>query len=347
MPADEPVRVAVCEDSAVYADGLKHYLEADGDIQVCAVYSTAEQMLRSLRQSKPDLLVVDLELPGLSGIAAIRRLMQSRPLPILVLSAHAQVGSRRAAEALACGALEARPKDAVRLGDRHTPSAVSFRRHIKRLARARVDARPAQAPPPDLPARVAGKPAAVIGVAASTGGPVALAAMLGELPADFDVPIMIVQHMSAGFVGELAAWLDGSVALPVRMATNGAPLRPGAWVAPDGAHLVLLPTLRMRLEADRGDPLHVPSGNALLASIARSVGGQGVGVVLTGMGRDGVEGLAALRAAGGLTIAQDEASSVVYGMPRAAAADGVDLELPPARIPHALRALRRAQPAAI
>lgn len=334
-----PVRVALCEDSAFYAEGLKHYLEADHEIEVCAVYSSAEQMLRSLRRSQPDLLVIDLDLPGLGGIGAIRRVMRSRPLPILVLSAHAQVGSRQAAEALACGALEARPKEAVRLADRDTPSAVTFRRHLKRLARARVAA-PAPNAAADLPARVAGKPASVIGVAASTGGPAALATVLAELPADFEVPILIVQHMSPGFVGELAAWLDRSVRLPVRMAVEGSLLEAGAWLAPDGAHLTLDRALRMRLERERGGALHVPSGNALLSSIARSAGSRGVGVVLTGMGRDGADGLAAVGTAGGLTIAQDEQSSVIYGMPRAAAAAGVDLELPPRHISHALRLLR-------
>lgn len=340
MPAGDPVRVALCEDSAFYADGLKHYLEADHDIEVCAVYSSAEQMLRALRRSQPDLLVIDLELPGLGGIAAIRRVMRSRPLPILVLSAHAQVGSRQAAEALACGALEARPKDAVRLADRDTPSAVAFRRHLKRLARARVAAAPAPDGTGDLPARVAGKPVSVIGVAASTGGPAAVATVLAELPADFEVPIMIVQHMSPGFVGEMAAWLDGTVRLPVSMALDGSLLEAGAWLAPDGAHLTLDRALRMRLERERGGALHVPSGNALLSSIARSAGSRGVGVVLTGMGRDGVDGLVAMGTAGALTIAQDEASSVLYGMPRAAAAAGVDLELPPRHIADALRLLR-------
>lgn len=344
MRSADPVRVAVCEDSAPYAEGLRHFLEVDGDILVSAIYPSAEQMLPALVRDRPDLLVVDLELPGLSGIEAIRRVMRLRPLPILVLSAHAPSGSRVAAEALACGAVEARAKSSVRLADAKTPRAAAFRRHVRRLARARVPVGIANSNGAALPAQLAGRAAVVVGIAASTGGPAALEALLAGLPADFAVPVLVVQHMTPGFIGGLAEWLDASVPPPVRMAPDRARLSAGVWLAPDGTHLVLDRGLRTRLEPERGEAAHVPSGNVLLSSLARSAGSRSVAVVLTGMGSDGAEGLAAVRAAGGLAIAQDEDTSAIYGMPRAAAAAGVDLELPPVSIAHVMRGLRAAGP---
>jgi chemotaxis response regulator CheB len=184
----------------------------------------------------------------------------------------------------------------------------------------------------------------VICVCASTGGPPALAAMLADLPATFPIPIIIVQHIAAGFVESFARWLDGEVPLPVRLAVAGARPAPGIWIAPERAHLALDRAGRfVRDERDDAGP-HRPSGDVLLQSLATSAHRNGVAVVLTGMGRDGADGLGAVRAAGGLTIAQDEATSAVYGMPRAAAEQGAELILPPDEIALCLRTLRPSAP---
>jgi two-component system, chemotaxis family, protein-glutamate methylesterase/glutaminase len=181
----------------------------------------------------------------------------------------------------------------------------------------------------------------VVGICASTGGPRALTDLIGRLPADYRIPILVVQHMTPGFLPELVAWLDSKLALPVGLAEDGQQLAPGVWFAPDGAHLRLEATRRLRLDADTIAGNHRPSGDVLLSSLARVAGAQAVAVVLTGMGRDGAAGLATVAAAGGRTIAQDEQSSGVYGMPRAAVECGAKTVLAPAAIGDELAALDR------
>ncbi len=172
----------------------------------------------------------------------------------------------------------------------------------------------------------------VIGICASTGGPRALAGVFARLPADYGVPILVVQHMTPGFTAGLVAWLDRELALPVRLASDGQQLAPGVWFAPDGAHMTLERTRRLRLDSDTAGDGHRPSGDTLFSSLARVAGAGAVVVVLTGMGRDGAEGLAAVAAAGGRTIAQDEQSSGIYGMPRVAAERGAKTVLAPEAI---------------
>jgi two-component system, chemotaxis family, protein-glutamate methylesterase/glutaminase len=177
-------------------------------------------------------------------------------------------------------------------------------------------------------------------VCGSTGGPYILSRLLGDLPADYPVPILVVQHISAGFTEGLVHWLDQSVRLPVRMAANGRPAGPGAWIAPDGAHLKLAPTGRLLLDRRTVAGRHRPSGDVLFESIAGVAADKSVAVVLTGMGSDGARGAAAVRRAGGLVIAQDQESSAVFGMPQAAIDCGTDLVLSPGEIAACLTGLR-------
>jgi two-component system, chemotaxis family, protein-glutamate methylesterase/glutaminase len=181
----------------------------------------------------------------------------------------------------------------------------------------------------------------VIGICASTGGPRALTEVLGRLPTDFAIPILVVQHMTPGFLDQMVSWLDGNLALAVGVAKDGQQLASGIWFAPDGTHLRLEATRRLRLDADTTAGNHRPSGDVLLSSIARVAGAKAVAVVLSGMGRDGADGLAAVAAAGGQTIAQDEHSSGVYGMPRAAVESGAKTVLAPEAIGDELAALER------
>jgi two-component system chemotaxis response regulator CheB len=180
----------------------------------------------------------------------------------------------------------------------------------------------------------------VIGVCASTGGPPVLARLLDALPGDYPIPLLLVQHISAGFTAGLVRWLQRSVAVPVALAEDGAPAGPGVWVAPEEAHLKLSPTGELRLDRRTVFGRHRPSADVLLQSIAAAAGPAGVAVVLSGMGRDGASGAAEVQHHGGLAIAQDEASSAVFGMPRAAIERGVDVVLPPADIAARLLGLR-------
>jgi two-component system, chemotaxis family, protein-glutamate methylesterase/glutaminase len=337
-------RVLICEDSRTYAAALTRALEHGGEIEVVGVRTTAEAAISDLPELEPDLITMDIELPGMSGLEAVEQIMSARPTPILVLSARVGGGSDAAAAALAAGALEAVAKDDLLLVDPGTIAMAAFRRRVQMLSRARVIRHPrARLPGRGAPAEAASARAvsagAVVGVCASTGGPQAIATVLGGIPAGYSLPILVVQHISAGFTDGLARWLDGAVPPPVRIAEAGAPLEPGVTVAPDGAHLVLRPD--RTLELDRSSPagLHRPSADVLLRSIAAVARRSAVAVVLTGMGRDGADGLAAVREAGGLTIAQDEASSAVYGMPMEAAKRGAELILPLEEISAALTAI--------
>lgn len=181
----------------------------------------------------------------------------------------------------------------------------------------------------------------VIGICASTGGPRVLERVLARLPAGYGIPILVVQHIAPGFLPGLVSWLGEKLALPVAQACDGGALVPGVWFAPDGAHLRLATGRRLALDRGTQTTWHKPSGDVLLLSLAEVAGANAVAVILTGMGRDGADGLAAVAAAGGRTIAQDQDSSSVYGMPRMAAERGAQSILAPAAIGDELAALDR------
>jgi two-component system chemotaxis response regulator CheB len=328
-------RVLICDDSKTYAAALTKLLERDGEIDVVGVCETAEQAITRLRQLKPDVVTMDLELPGMSGMTAVEQIMSDAPVPILVLSGHVRERSETALTALAAGALDAMPKHGLDLRDPDGPAAKALRHRVKALSRARVIRHPrASLNHRNGTGQRATRTATAIGICASAGGPAALATLLGSLPATFPVPILLVQHISIGFVEGFVRWLDSQVPLPVRLATDEARLQPGIWVAPDGAHLLVDDGGKLALDvsAPTKPELHRPSGDVLLGSLAANCGGEAVAVVLTGMGRDGAQGLGAVRESGGMTIAQDEESSAVFGMPRAAAERGAEFVLPLERI---------------
>jgi two-component system chemotaxis response regulator CheB len=192
------------------------------------------------------------------------------------------------------------------------------------------------------PGRTRARPGCdAIGICASTGGPAVLAELLGALPADFPVPLLVVQHIASGFVDGLVRMLDEAVALPVAVARDDAPLHPGAWIAPEDSHLTLTRARRTKLDRDTIRGRHRPSADLLLESLADVLGAAAAAVVLTGMGRDGAAGAAAIGERGGVVLAQDEASSSIYGMPRAAVEAGAR-PLPPTQIAAALVRLARA-----
>jgi two-component system, chemotaxis family, protein-glutamate methylesterase/glutaminase len=333
-------RVLLCEDSRVYAVALRRMLEYDGDIEVMAVCATAEEALAALPRLKPDLVTMDVELPGMSGVDAVGEIMGSWPVPILVLSTYADFGNDKAVAALAGGALDAIAKDDLDLHDPAGTGGAAFRQRVIMLSRAQVIRHPRPRLAAVSGATGSARQAAAVGVCASTGGPEMLMFLLTALPADYPVPLLIVQHMAAGFTDGLVRWLDRSVALPVGAAADGMPAGPGAWIAPHGAHLTLTASGHLALDRHTAAGEHRPSGDLLLQSIADAAGRSGVAVVLSGMGTDGAAGAVAVQRAGGLAIAQDEKSSAVFAMPRAAIDRGVDTVLSPGEIAGQLRRLR-------
>jgi two-component system chemotaxis response regulator CheB len=219
---------------------------------------------------------------------------------------------------------------------------VLSRAHVIHHPRAKLDGMAsAVAAGPATLARTQPRPASVIGLCASTGGPQILLRLLTALPAGYPIPVLVVQHIAAGFTDGLASWLNRSVRIPVAVAGGGAALAPGVWIAPEGAHLTLADG-QVRLDRDTVAGRHRPSADMLLTSIAMAAGPTGVAVVLSGMGADGAAGAALVREHGGLAIAQDEASAAVFGMPKAAIDHGVDVVLSPGEIASCLLGLRQA-----
>jgi two-component system, chemotaxis family, protein-glutamate methylesterase/glutaminase len=333
------LRVLLCDDSRAYAAALRRMLEHDGDITVVAVCATAEQAVAALPRIKPDLVTMDLELPGMDGLDAVGEIMGSWPTPILVLSGLVNPRADRAAAALAAGALDAVGKDDLDLREPAGAAAAAFRQRVRTLSRARVIRHPRARLGVRSAASGPAHRASVIGICASAGGPALLVLLLDALPADYPVPILIVQHMAAGFTDGLIRWLDQTVRIPVRVAAAGMRAAAGAWVAPEGTHLKIEPAGRLVHDRHTVAGLHRPSGDVLLGSIAAAAGRTGVAVVLSGMGSDGAAGAAAVRRSGGLAIAQDEQSSAVFGMPKAAIDLGIEVVLPPAQIASCLLAL--------
>jgi two-component system, chemotaxis family, protein-glutamate methylesterase/glutaminase len=333
-------RLLICEDSRIYAAALQRMAEYDGDISVAAVCPSAEEAIAALPRLRPDLVTMDIELPGMDGLAAVEEIMSSHPMPILVLSALVGRGSDRAAAALAAGALEAIGKDDLDLRDPASPASAAFRHRVKVLSRVRVIRHPRARLAARFGAGGPARRASVVGICASTGGPQILAHLLETLPADYPVPVLVVQHIAAGFTEGLVSWLDRSAAVPVGLAAHQARAGPGVWIAPEGAHLALAAPGWLCLDRETVAGRHRPSADVLFKSIAEVAGRTGVAIVLSGMGSDGAAGAAMVRHRGGLVVAQDKESSAVFGMPKAAIEQGVDLVLPPEGIARFLLTLR-------
>ncbi len=305
------VRVLVVDDSPLSVDVLASRIARDPRLEVVGRAYDGLRAVELARTLRPAVITMDLAMPKLDGLGAIERIMRERPTRILVVTAQ-DSRSTLAFEALRRGACDLLEKP------RPSDGADALCERIWALARAPIGPRPAR--PSPLPRARTGARVTAVGVVASTGGPAALAALLGALPAELGAAILVVQHLPLGFAERLARWLDGVSPLAVSIARDGDALTPGrVLIAGDDRHLTIGAGRRVRTIA--GPPVdgHRPSGTSLLSSLAAELGERAAGVVLTGMGKDGADGLLALRRAGGRTAAQDEASSVVYGMPRAAA----------------------------
>lgn len=329
-----PVRVVLVDDSPTVRAVLRRMLSRDPGLEVVGEAGDGLAGVQMVVEQRPDVVLMDLEMPGLDGFAAIQQIVEKRPVPILVLSSRARVGGRRTVfEAIAAGAVEvlAKPESPDAWGSLTT----TLPETLRGLARPEGHPSGGEGAAADLApaARAATRPE-VIAVGASTGGPQALQVLLERLKPAPGFAVLVVQHIAPEFQGGLADWLREAVQLDVRLAQNGERPPPGAVrLAPQGSHLRL--RVDGTLHLDHATPPrfgHKPAADELFHSCAR-LGARAVGIVLSGMGRDGAEGLLAMRRAGGVTLVQDEASSVVYGMPRVALEAGAaDRALPPAAL---------------
>jgi two-component system, chemotaxis family, protein-glutamate methylesterase/glutaminase len=317
------IRVFVVDDSTFVRKAIVKVLHRDPDLRVVGEAASGAEALRTIASANPDVVTLDLAMPGLDGLQALRGLLAWRSdLPVLMLSAHTHEGAAATIEALAIGAVDFVDKSAFSVLDLDSLGRQLVER-IKlwgpRPATTRT-ARGSRVPAPDAsdtPASLSQCDLCIIGT--STGGPPALQYIFERLPAAFPMPIAIVQHMPLGFTKPFADRLNTMCRLTVREARNGDALSPGrVLVAPAGQHLVVAGDRTVSLQNEPSDTVHTPSVDVLMRSAARAWPGRVLGILLTGMGDDGAVGMAAIRAAGGVTLGESEASCVVYGMPRAA-----------------------------
>lgn len=340
------LRILIAEDSELFATVLQATLAAETNLEVVGMAKDGLEAVEMCAQLLPDLVMMDIHMPRLDGLTATERIMASTPTPILIVTSDPRSqGVDLSFKALSAGALDLIAKPTrFPLSDHERNSLlrkvrllaqIPVVRHVRgssshRLSRALPGIKPTSQPP-IIPAVLAERPATqpvtqqpvlIVGIVASTGGPRALARLLADLPADFPASLLIVQHITHGFSTHLASWLNAHSELTVVEAEDGTYIQPGyVYIAPTEKHLKLARSNRLHVYQD--DPVkgHCPSGDLLLRSIAQNAE-HAAGVILSGMGDDGTDGIEALHLTGALTLAQDEKSSVIYSMPRSAVARG-------------------------
>lgn len=328
------IRVFVVDDSPFIRKALARVLKTEPELRLVGDAASGQEAMEKIPEADPDLVTLDVAMPGMDGRQVLRALLQWKPsLKVVMLSAHTSEGAEATVEALAAGAVDFIDKTSFNVMDLDT-----LRREvIEKLKVLTFNGSRTPAPQQNTPA--AADHSAKLAVAsacelcvigASTGGPSALQRILERIPAGFPMPILVVQHMPAGFTGPFADRLRRLSRLEVSEAVEGDRLRPGrVLVAPAGRHLRITSSLGVVLAGEPADAKHIPSVDVTMKSAARSRPGRVLGVLLTGMGSDGAEGMEAIRAGGGFTLGESEASCVVYGMPRAAEMRGaVDYLLP-------------------
>ncbi len=354
MTGARKIRVLVVEDSPVVQQLLAHVIGEDPRLELAGIAASGEQALRMVDSLRPDVVSLDIRLPGIDGFAVTQRLMRDHPVPIVVVASDVRDLDipMRALQAGALAVVE-KPGSMARADyqtvARHLCTQLTIMSQVKVI---RQRGRPrdgngdedtggngggngggghgkgAAPPPPPLPASVAQRRFRALGITASTGGPAALVKLLRGLPTNFPLPVFVVQHIGAPFVAGFASWLGSVTPLPVALAFDG-PHRPGhVYVAPGELHLTAEPG-GMRLV--HGEPVcgQRPSGDVLFSSLASAFGAAAIGVLLTGMGEDGARGLSDMRRTGAYTIAEHASTAVIHSMPGTAVRlGGVTEELP-------------------
>jgi two-component system chemotaxis response regulator CheB len=318
----EKIRVLIVEDSKVIREFLEHIIGADPRLEIVGSVGTAEEALLILDRVSPDVISMDIRLPGMNGFEATQRIMAERPTPIVVVSASVEKEDLGITmNALEAGALTVLEKPVGTSSAEYEALAERLCTQLAIMSQVKVVRRRGpvrlthrfERPRVHLPGHYR-----MLGIVASTGGPSALIQLLGALRSDFPLPILLVQHIASSFLEGFAGWLESVCPFSVVIVRDRVvPARGTVYVAAQDRHLRLG---REGLQVDAGDPVCAqrPSGTVLFESMAKTLGAGALGVLLTGMGDDGAEGLLQIRKAGGHTLAEDESTAVVYGMPAAA-----------------------------
>ncbi|MBD8634346.1 chemotaxis response regulator protein-glutamate methylesterase [Stenotrophomonas sp. CFBP 13725] len=357
MSLEQPCRVLIVDDSAVVRQILTEILASDPGIEVVGTAADPLLAREKIKRLAPDVITLDVEMPRMDGLAFLENLMRLHPLPVVMISSLTERGADTTLQALALGAVDfvSKPKLDVTRGLQGYADEIIEK--VKTASRSRVRALVRAPVAPKLTLASTGTPTAprpsqfrttdrLIAIGASAGGTEALRVVLEGLPADAPAVVM-TQHLPATFSTAFAERLDRHSAMAVREATDGEAVLPGhAYLPPGGKHLrVIRDGARWRCRIDDGPPVnrHKPAVDVLFQSVAQSAGANAIGVILTGMGDDGARGLLQLRRAGAPTLVQDEATSVVWGMPGAAFKLGAaEEQLPLEKIAERLLALSRA-----
>lgn len=316
------IRLLIVEDSPVLRDLLIHIFGADPAIQIIGIARDGEEAVEAVASRKPDVITMDIHMPKLDGFEATRKIMETHPTPIVIVSGSTDPHDVAVTfHAIDAGALALMRRPAGVGHPDHEESARELVRTVKLMSEVRVIRRwprrkAVSSLPPETLARTSKAPVKVVAIGASTGGPPVLQTVLSALAKDFPLPILVVQHMAPGFTEGFAGWLAQTSAVRVRLAVNGETIRPAhVYVAPDDRHMKVKPDGTIRLTTEEPESGLRPSVASLFRSVIESYGAAAVAGLLTGMGRDGADELKLLREQGAVTFAQDKASSVVHGMP--------------------------------
>jgi two-component system chemotaxis response regulator CheB len=333
------IRVLVVEDSAVAREYLVHLFGQDPALKVVGAAKDGLEAVEQTEKLKPDIIAMDVHMPRMNGYEATRKIMERTPTPIVMMSANLSEVPF-AFDALRAGALALVNKP---LGLDHSNHAESVRKlleQVKLMAEVKVVRRHARHENPVSPAPPlqTDREIRLIAIGASTGGPAAVAEILDRLNGTLPLPILVVQHIAPGFTTGLAEWLNRSTALTVKVAEEGARIRPATvYLAPNDFQMGITKDGRITLTRGPAEEGFLPSATYLFRSVAEAYGKFAIGILLTGMGRDGVSGLLRMREVGGVTFAQDEETSVIFGMPEEAIRAGAAMHvLSPARIANAI-----------
>ncbi len=320
------VKVLVVDDSAFMRKAISGMLEKDPMIEVVGTARDGQEALEKIKTLDPDVVTLDIEMPKMDGLTALRHIMMECPRPVIMVSSLTQEGADATFKALELGAVDYIPKQLSKVSLEIVKIEKELQEKVKSVAKKKgklkVKRKKTLEKSVDT-VQFKGKVQKrdLVGIGVSTGGPMAVQQVLTKLPADFPAPILIAQHMPEAFTGPFAKRLDEICKISVKEAENGEVVKVGvAYVARGGHHLRMVQKVsRIELEVSKEpkDALYKPSVNELMHSIAAGVGKRGLGVILTGMGNDGLKGIEALKKRGGRAIAQSEKTCVVYGMPRA------------------------------
>jgi two-component system chemotaxis response regulator CheB len=322
------IRVLIVDDSAFMRNALSRMLSSDPEITVVGTAWNGLDAIEKVAELKPDLVTMDIEMPRMDGIEALRRIMATSPVPVIMVSSLTTEGARSTLDALDLGAVDFVPKNLSDLAVNIVKVREVLLEKVKQIGR-RVPGRRRPsliAPSPAAPTPVRSgyrteRRIGIVAIAASTGGPKALQDVIPKLPKDLSVPVIVVQHMPPAFTGPFAQRLNEISGLTVKEAEEGEPLRPGVvLVAPGRGHLSVRRSRTgesvVAVGENRPDLIYRPSADVMMSSVAEVYPGRALGVILTGMGNDGEKGMRAIKSSGGRTLAQDEATCVVYGMSR-------------------------------